>query len=306
MENKKNLKSITTQLPLTSLKTTSTTPYILNGEFYEILSQEGEGVTVRCRKCPGDNIYKGSVKSTGNFHMHIKRKHSELLPRVHEMKLKSFTERKFKMPQRKQLPYNNNGRKLIKNEKYQTKLLTEVQQNFDENNLQTEPIDYRKKSSMIDNDMIITKIHNPIHKFNSFPIITTQSNQQHYLFSPPPAHQSSFECIKAEHTSVQDEIKERNTDSFNDNKMIMESDNSTIINNQNLSTVHQPLEIISNPMPLITTASAIPGHDVLLRVENHLKGIEREMRIRNQIESNRIYLDFAKFKFLHPNFTLQN
>lgn len=49
------------------------TPYILNGEFFEIIAQEGESVTVRCRYCDGNrNIYKGSIKSTGNFHMHIK------------------------------------------------------------------------------------------------------------------------------------------------------------------------------------------------------------------------------------------
>lgn len=48
------------------------TPYLLNGEIFEIISQEGNNVTVKCRHCASKNVYRGSVKSTGNFHMHIK------------------------------------------------------------------------------------------------------------------------------------------------------------------------------------------------------------------------------------------
>ncbi|XP_051862051.1 protein stand still isoform X2 [Drosophila albomicans] len=47
-------------------------PYILNGELYRIESQNGDNVTVRCCYCPPDRIYRGSIRSTGNFHMHIK------------------------------------------------------------------------------------------------------------------------------------------------------------------------------------------------------------------------------------------
>lgn len=47
-------------------------PYILNGQLYEIQSQEGENVTVKCCHCPSNRVYRGSVRSTGNFHMHIK------------------------------------------------------------------------------------------------------------------------------------------------------------------------------------------------------------------------------------------
>lgn len=47
-------------------------PYILNGELYRIESQIGDNVTVKCCSCPPDRIYRGSVRSTGNFHMHIK------------------------------------------------------------------------------------------------------------------------------------------------------------------------------------------------------------------------------------------
>lgn len=47
-------------------------PYILNGELFEIQTQDGENVTVKCCNCPPDRVYRGSVRSTGNFHMHIK------------------------------------------------------------------------------------------------------------------------------------------------------------------------------------------------------------------------------------------
>lgn len=47
-------------------------PYILNGELYQIQTQDGENVTVKCCHCPPDRVYRGSVRSTGNFHMHIK------------------------------------------------------------------------------------------------------------------------------------------------------------------------------------------------------------------------------------------
>lgn len=47
-------------------------PYILNGELYQIQTQDGEAVTVKCKHCPSDRVYRGSIRSTGNFHMHIK------------------------------------------------------------------------------------------------------------------------------------------------------------------------------------------------------------------------------------------
>lgn len=47
-------------------------PYILNGQLYEIQTQEGENVTVKCCHCPSNRVYRGSIRSTGNFHMHIK------------------------------------------------------------------------------------------------------------------------------------------------------------------------------------------------------------------------------------------
>lgn len=42
--------------------------------------------------------------------------------------------------------------------------------------------------------------------------------------------------------------------------------------------------------------------ELLMQVENSLRDIQREMNVRNQIESNRMFLDIAKFKFLNPGF----
>jgi len=92
-------------------------PYILNGELYRIENQVGDNVTVKCCYCPPDRIYRGSVRSTGNFHMHIKvgtlnilhwsperfscfftlreqRRHSSLLGKLHEMKVAALEERR--------------------------------------------------------------------------------------------------------------------------------------------------------------------------------------------------------------------
>lgn len=42
--------------------------------------------------------------------------------------------------------------------------------------------------------------------------------------------------------------------------------------------------------------------DVILRIEKYLELIQSEMNVRNQIETDRMYLEIAKFKYLHPNF----
>ncbi|XP_022232564.2 protein stand still [Drosophila obscura] len=69
-------------------------PYILNGELYSIQSQIGDNVVVKCCNCPPDRVYRGSVRSTGNFHMHIKRRHTSLLGKLHEMKVTALEERR--------------------------------------------------------------------------------------------------------------------------------------------------------------------------------------------------------------------
>lgn len=48
--------------------------------------------------------------------------------------------------------------------------------------------------------------------------------------------------------------------------------------------------------------NALKWHELLVQFKNSLRDIQREINVRNQIESNRMFLDFAKFKFLNPGF----
>lgn len=54
-------------------KKKKTIPRILNGTFYEIISESGDKVEAKCNEC--FQIKKGSFKSTGNFIVHYKNKH---------------------------------------------------------------------------------------------------------------------------------------------------------------------------------------------------------------------------------------
>ncbi|XP_020713220.1 uncharacterized protein LOC110117736 isoform X2 [Ceratitis capitata] len=41
-----------------------------------------------------DRVYRGSVRSTGNFHMHIKRRHPDLMGKIYDMKVNALVERR--------------------------------------------------------------------------------------------------------------------------------------------------------------------------------------------------------------------
>ncbi|XP_073845435.1 stand still [Musca autumnalis] len=83
-------------------------PYILNGELYQIQTQDGENVTVKCCHCPPDRVYRGSVRSTGNFHMHIKRRHPDLLEKLHDMKVNALLERRDRLMRNRKITSRNN------------------------------------------------------------------------------------------------------------------------------------------------------------------------------------------------------
>ncbi|XP_075168457.1 stand still isoform X2 [Haematobia irritans] len=87
-------------------------PYILNGELYQIQTQEGENVTVKCCHCPPDRVYRGSVRSTGNFHMHIKRRHPDLLEKLHDMKVNALLERRDRLIRNRKVTSRNNRNRL--------------------------------------------------------------------------------------------------------------------------------------------------------------------------------------------------
>lgn len=52
----------------------------------------------------------------------------------------------------------------------------------------------------------------------------------------------------------------------------------------------------------ITANNNTKWQELLMQVETSLRDVQREMNVRNHIESNRMFLDIAKFKFLHPSF----
>ncbi|XP_013118693.1 protein kinase 4 [Stomoxys calcitrans] len=87
-------------------------PYILNGELYQIQTQDGENVTVKCCHCPPDRVYRGSVRSTGNFHMHIKRRHPDLLEKLHDMKVNALLERRDRLIRNRKINSRNNRNRL--------------------------------------------------------------------------------------------------------------------------------------------------------------------------------------------------
>ncbi|XP_037821329.1 protein kinase 4 isoform X2 [Lucilia sericata] len=90
-------------------------PYILNGELYQIQTQDGENVTVKCCHCPPDRVYRGSVRSTGNFHMHIKRRHPDLLEKLHDMKVNALLERRDRLMRNRKITHRNNRNRTTTN-----------------------------------------------------------------------------------------------------------------------------------------------------------------------------------------------
>ncbi|XP_055381813.1 protein stand still [Condylostylus longicornis] len=287
-------------------KKAHTVPYILKGEFFEIIKQEGEAVTVRCRKCPQKNIYKGSVKSTGNFHMHIKRKHPESLERLQELKLQSFMDRKIKIPERS---------------KHHT-LYTLINSNRvnNGNNISTPAINLYSNPIPITNHFEISSNNNQPINCCKKAKITTSGN----IYEPKMSNIQNTQVINTsdEITSKCNQFK-----NLNDEKTIDKQNNSNnfysltpnATNFQLTSSepsskdqyyTFQTNGTSNNNLPItatLTAASMIlsPTQEILGKIDNHLKSIERQLHLRNQIETNKIYLDLAKFKYLHPNFAFQ-
>ncbi|XP_061396514.1 myb-like protein AA [Musca vetustissima] len=112
-------------------------PYILNGELYQIQTQDGENVTVKCCHCPPDRVYRGSVRSTGNFHMHIKRRHPDLLEKLHDMKVNALLERRDRLMRNRKITSRSNRNNRIHSPNMVTTSIpptTSLQQNKEEAN----------------------------------------------------------------------------------------------------------------------------------------------------------------------------
>ncbi|EDW02520.1 protein stand still [Drosophila grimshawi] len=347
-------------------------PYILNGELYRIESQIGDNVTVKCCYCPPDRIYRGSVRSTGNFHMHIKRRHAFLLGKLHQMKVAALLERRHR---------NTKNRRVAKNRKKSTtpdavtgsmdaaaaaasaievptttstgsethelKIKTVFQRHKQEHYEQEEAAIRRSTSSCDSSqDNVIqgtdklsicsTKQDNNINSnnnnnnknitiaYNNNNSIQQLRHAQHLnvntgtvstLEEVPPATGEAIEMtamvsiprmfpfspIKPEQQQQPQQM------SVDQPEAIDLSRNSwlqcdEIVAPNALTHAVQNVEIGIARAQELTAFVNGPSREVLVRIDNSLADIRDEMLARNQIERNRLLLDMAKFKFLHPNF----
>ncbi|XP_055839259.1 protein stand still [Episyrphus balteatus] len=268
--------SISARVKVKSLKDPSI-PYILNGELYEILTQHGDNVTVRCSSCPADRVYRGSVRSTGNFHMHIKRRHPELLGKLHEMKVGSLLERRERLLNAKKLVIRGRIKKESSGSGETLEMIPTQCQNI------AHPIDYscRNSSHSAPSEEVFTN--------NTQSPIPSENEPQ--ILIATEIHCDSEANMGIQRTPIYFTTIKEETSSSLDNEQAMDL---TTPNSRRCES------------PLTHQMSNLKWEHVLQRVEGSLKNIQHEMRTRNQIETNRIFLDLAKFKFLNPGFRYQS
>ncbi|XP_055920970.1 protein stand still [Eupeodes corollae] len=252
-------------------------PYILNGELYKILTQHGDNVTVRCSSCPADRVYRGSVRSTGNFHMHIKRRHPELLGKLHEMKVGSLLERRERLLNAKKLVIR--GRIKKESSGSGDTLINETLPLTEHENIDR-PLDYSCRNESQPTEEVYRNIQSPM----------PTENEPHILIATE-VHCDSNANMGIHRTPVYFStiVKEESSSTLDDEQaMDLTTSNSRRSECSSLQT------------------SNLNWEQVLERVESSLQDIQHEMRTRNQIETNRIFLDLAKFKYLNPGFRYQS
>ncbi|XP_037715006.1 protein stand still isoform X1 [Drosophila subpulchrella] len=306
-------------------------PYILNGELYRIENQVGDNVTVKCCYCPPDRIYRGSVRSTGNFHMHIKRRHSSLLGKLHEMKVAALEERRdrimknrrFGKPRKKTptptpLPttsaaaQSNSGVFLniqatpAGNESHELKIKTVFQRHKQEQEGATR----RSGDSTSDNSVPA----NPPNIPNSLGVLVQDlpniSVETLPLGSSAAAASVSFlgRPVKPEQAIGSPFLSDQPTaiDLSRAPSVQGESKSSGSLASsmEDVSMGYSRSQSISQSMSL-THFLDHPQRDVLQRLERTMAQISQELHCRNRIEHNRMLLEAAKFKFLNPNFQFE-
>ncbi|KAM7346126.1 stand still [Cochliomyia hominivorax] len=422
-------------------------PYILNGELYQIQTQDGENVTVKCCHCPPDRVYRGSVRSTGNFHMHIKRRHPDLLEKLHDMKVTALLERRDRLMRNRKISHRHNRNRQIsvmgptnglcsfKNEEKSEVIQTtdpelslmhthklKIKTVFQRHQMQQreaaemrnwsnteyvvmpidklptngeQPINYSLKSveqtvmqtsfntDPTNNDHLqqqqqqeknksnecsnqasfnnytnfnnqpttIASTHNTQNEYNienstlhrhlstpsislSCPsILSSYSSSQpqydmennHRSYQSLPLHLHNLSIIKPEHLSLGGDTEAIDltlhtdsgifSNSEDDSTSIQhnETENSTHTNGAGSQKTNSPNNItidcernvgegVHHMNNSNNNMNNVKWHELLMQVENSLRDIQREMNVRNQIESNRMFLDIAKFKFLNPGF----
>uniref|UniRef100_A0A1A9WNW1 Protein stand still n=1 Tax=Glossina brevipalpis TaxID=37001 RepID=A0A1A9WNW1_9MUSC len=359
-------------------------PYILNGELYQIQTQEGENVTVKCCNCPSDRVYRGSVRSTGNFHMHIKRRHPDLLGKLHNMKVNALLERRDRLMRNRKFgnprPHRNTSTPVrsFKSEP--------ISQTRDDVQLMPTASSSRELSLMHTHKLKIKTVFRR-HQLESNGM-RQECNKGKYLkvsnnecFDEDVPLDYSFKTAKQNEVNLEEEQQQQQQQiafttsaqnhmelpTTHNTQQAVDSDNGgRSYDHENVSTVSPVINYVkscnfsngividnernyhmsnikpehfstgeeaANPTTLPDSAACfstqttstesynslqgdIPGTsgtetgnrdnnywaDIILRIEKFLKEIQSEMNVRNQIETNRIYLDIAKFKFLHPDF----
>ncbi|XP_070139702.1 protein stand still isoform X2 [Drosophila kikkawai] len=268
-------------------------PYILNGELYRIENQVGDNVTVKCCYCPPDRIYRGSVRSTGNFHMHIKRRHSSLLGKLHEMKVAALEERRDRIMK---------NRRCVKERKKATtpppttaaqtppqlvELTTPVGVGTGTHELKIKTVFQRHKqeqqgaATRSRSIMSVAPISNPTPPV---PLLTPIKPEQQSASSSFSVEQPVAIDLRRAPSLASESKSSSSLSSLEDNSMEYTSTGAVT---QSVSLTHFMEQ---------------PQRDLLQRLDRTMAAIGQELHCRNRIEHNRLLLEAAKFKYLNPNF----
>ncbi|KAH8336998.1 hypothetical protein KR059_010626 [Drosophila kikkawai] len=296
-------------------------PYILNGELYRIENQVGDNVTVKCCYCPPDRIYRGSVRSTGNFHMHIKRRHSSLLGKLHEMKVAALEERRDRIMK---------NRRCVKERKKATtpppstaaqtppqlvELTTPVGVGTGTHELKIKTVFQRHKQeqqgaatrssgdSTSDNS---DKANSPNITANSIGfLLQDRSIMSVAPISNPTPPVPLLTPIKPEQQSASSSFSVEQPVAIDLRRapsLASESKSSSSLSSlEDNSMEYTSTEAVTQSVSL-THFMEQPQRDLLQRLDRTMAAIGQELHCRNRIEHNRLLLEAAKFKYLNPNF----
>lgn len=272
--------STSNDIKMRSLKDPSI-PYILNGELYQILTQQGDNVSVKCSSCPSDRVYRGSVRSTGNFHMHIKRRHPQLLGKLHVMKVRSLLERRERLSNAKKLVNKMRIKKIIS--KHSEKLISEPIQC---EGITMQPIDYSCKSEI--HSQTTERTTENVNVFLNEEVNSNSPIQNAPLvLATTQVHCDNDDNMGVQRTPIFLTAFKEESLPLSDNEQAMDLTTSSSRNCESGLSQQSP---------------DLQWTQVLQRVETSLKNIENTLKnIQQEIETNRILLDLAKFKYHNSN-----
>ncbi|XP_034136106.1 protein stand still isoform X1 [Drosophila guanche] len=325
-------------------------PYILNGELYSIQSQVGDNVVVKCCNCPPDRVYRGSVRSTGNFHMHIKRRHTSLLGKLHEMKVIALEERRDRIMKNRAIEKPRRKRRsssLCKlsttaglaaatfepvahstptgKEIHELKIKTVFQRHQQEHSEQKEETSTKTPSASVSEYSTVDHNQNQVKLATAnMPNCTDNSNINglivQHVRTLPTLNPSMVDTLIANYSQLSPvaavpkvvhlgHVKEEQP-----SNLPFRTDQPAPIDLTTTSSQSDSKSSMSSKsysMDDVQMAGSLshymdgPPRDILQRLERTMSDISQELRSRNQIEHNRLLLEAAKFKFLHPNFQFE-